>query len=149
MSETQDSQAVHGLRNRRTSLILAVVAAILLVLVFVRLFTHRSPARVAPPQVVKVAQATSGDIPETLTELGTVTPIATVTVLPELSGYLTAVGYREGQDVTKGQFLAQIDPRQYEIDLQQTQAQLLKDQATLAQARSDLARYHQLRAQKA
>ena len=149
MSETQDSQAVHGLRNRRTSLILAVVAAILLVLVFVRLFTHRSPARVAPPQVVKVTQATSGDMPETLTELGTVSPIATVTVLPELSGYLTKVGYREGEDVAKGQFLAQIDPRQFEISLQQTQAQLLKDQALLAQARSDLERFHQLRAQKA
>jgi multidrug efflux system membrane fusion protein len=88
-------------------------------------------------------------MPETLTELGTVSPIATVTVQPQLSGYLTEVGYREGEDVTKGQFLAQIDPRQYEIDLQQTQAQLLKDQALLAQARSDLARYHQLRAQKA
>jgi membrane fusion protein, multidrug efflux system len=148
MSETQDSQAVHGLRNR-TRWILAVVAAILFVLVFVRLFTHQSSAHVAPPQVVKVAQATSGDMPETLTELGTVSPIATVTVLPQLSGYLTEVGYREGEDVAKGQFLAQIDPRQFEISLQQTQAQLLKDQALLAQARSDLERFHQLRAQKA
>ena len=83
-------------------------------------------------------------MPETLSELGTVTPVATVTVLPQLSGYLTEVGYQEGQDVKKGQFLAQIDPRQYEIDLQQAQAALLKDQAALAQARSDLARYHQL-----
>ncbi len=99
--------------------------------------------------MVKVAKATSGDMPEILTELGTVTPIATVTVLPQLSGYLTEVGYQEGQDVTKGQFLAQIDPRQYEIDLQQAQAQLLKDQAILRQAHSDLARYEQLRAQKA
>jgi multidrug efflux system membrane fusion protein len=72
-----------------------------------------------------------------------------VTVLPQLSGYLTEVGYKEGQDVKKGQFLAQIDPRQYEIDLQQAQAALLKDQASLDQARSDLARYHQLQAQKA
>ena len=88
-------------------------------------------------------------MPETLSELGTVTPLATVTVLPQLSGYLTEVGYKEGQDVAKGQFLAQIDPRQYEIDLQQAQAALLKDQASLDQARSDLARYQQLRAQKA
>jgi multidrug efflux system membrane fusion protein len=57
-------------------------------------------------------------VPETLSELGTVTPLTTVTVLPQLSGYLTAVGYKEGQDVQKGQFFAQIDPRQYEIDLQ-------------------------------
>ena len=98
---------------------------------------------------MKVAKAVLGDMPETLSELGTVAPLATVTVLPQLSGYLTEVGYKEGQDVKKGQFLAQIDPRQYEIDLQQAQAALLKDQASLDQARSDLARYHQLQAQKA
>jgi multidrug efflux system membrane fusion protein len=149
MSETQDVQAVKGPRKRRTRTILAVVAAALLVLVLVRLFARKPPARGAAPQVVKVAQATSGAMPVTLTELGTVSPIATVTVLPQLSGYLTQVAYREGQDVAKGQFLIQIDPRQFEIDLQQAQAQLLKDQAALAQARSDLARFEQLRAQKA
>jgi membrane fusion protein, multidrug efflux system len=150
MNAEQDTQAVQRPGKRRTGLILAVaVVAILLVLALVRLFRHESPARGAAPQVVKVAQAASGDMPETLTELGTVSPTATVTVQPQLSGYLTEVGYREGEDVSKGQFLAQIDQRQYEIDLQQTQAQLLKDQAALAQARSDLARFHQLRAQKA
>ena len=70
-------------------------------------------------------------------------------MLPQLSGYLTGVGYREGQDVVKGQFLAQIDPRQYELDLQQAQAALVKDQALLDQARADLARFEPLRAQKA
>jgi membrane fusion protein, multidrug efflux system len=149
MSEAQDTQAVQAPRKHRMKWILAAVAAVLIALVLVHLFTRKPPARSAPSQVVKVAQAVSGDMPETLTELGTVSPIATVTVLPQLSGYLTEVGYREGQDVSKGQFLAQIDPRQYEIDLQQAQAQLLKDQSVLAQARSDLARYEQLRAQKA
>src|ERR1700723_2896854 len=150
MSEEHDTLAAQRPKKRRAGLILAVaVVAILLVLVLVRLFTHESHARGAAPQVVKVAQATSGDMPETLTELGTVSPIATVTVLPQLSGYLTAVGYKEGQDVTKGQFLAQIDPRQFEIDLQQAQAALIKDQATLDQARSDLARYENLDKQKA
>jgi membrane fusion protein, multidrug efflux system len=150
MSEEQDTQAVQRPGKHRTGLILAVaVIAVLVVVVLVRSFTHESPAHGAASQIVKVARAINGDMPETLTELGTVSPIATVTVQPQLSGYLTEVGYREGEDVTAGQFLAQIDPRQYEIDLQQTQAQLLKDQALLAQARSDLARYHQLRAQKA
>ena len=131
-------------------MILAVaVATVLPALVLVRSFTHESHAHGAAPQVVKVAQAIGGDMPETLTELGTVSPIATVTVQPQLSGYLTEVGYREGQDVTQGQFLAQIDPRQFEIGLQQAQAQLLKDQAALAQARSDLVRFHQLREQQA
>lgn len=149
MSETQDTQTVEGPRKHRTRLILAVVAAILLILVLVHLFARKPAAHGAAPQAVKVAQAIKGDMPETLSELGTVTPIATVTVLPQLSGYLTEVGYREGQDVAKGQFLTQIDPRQYEIDLQQAQAALLKDQSALDQARSDLVRYEQLRAQKA
>src|ERR1700681_504188 len=150
MNEEQDTQAGQRPGKRRTGFILAVtVIAGLVVVVLVRSFTHESPAHGAASQVVKVAQAISGDMPETLTELGTVSPVATITVQPQLSGYLTEVGYREGEDVTRGQFLAQIDPRQYEIDLQQSQAQLLKDQSALAQARSDLARYHELRAQKA
>jgi multidrug efflux system membrane fusion protein len=99
--------------------------------------------------VVSVAKAFTGDMPESLQELGTVTPTATVTVLPQLSGYLTEVGYQEGEDVKKGQFLAQIDPRQYEIDLQQAQAILLKDESALEQARADLARYDELRKKKA
>ncbi len=125
------------------------MAAVLLVLVLVHLFERKPAARGGAAQMVKVAKATRGDMPEILSELGTVTPLATVTVLPQLSGYLTEVGYKEGQDVAKGQFLAQIDPRQYEIGLHQSQAALVKDQSALDQARSDLARYRQLRVQKA
>ena len=149
MTETQDALPTTVSRTHRTRWVVGAVAAMLLILVVVHLFATKKPPRAAPPQVVKVAKASVGDMPETLSELGTVTPIATVTVLPQLSGYLTEVGYREGQDVKKGQFLAQIDPRQYEIDLQQAQAARLKDQASLEQARSDLARYHELRSQKA
>ena len=150
MSTTQDTKTAKHSRRRRTGLIVALVAGVLLVIiVLIHLLGRKPPAHGAAPQVVSVAQATSGDMPETLTELGTVTPVATVTVLPQLSGYLTEVGYREGQDVAKGQFLAQIDPRQYEIELQQAQAQMLKDQSALDQASSDLARYEQLREQKA
>jgi membrane fusion protein, multidrug efflux system len=153
MSTTQDARAdetkAKRSRHPRVKWILVGIGVVLLILVLVRLFARKPPAVGAAPQAVKVAQAVSGDMPETLTELGTVTPTATVTVLPQLSGYLTEVGYREGQDVKKGQFLSQIDPRQYQIDLQQTQAQLLKDQAAADQAASDLARYEQLRKQKA
>src|SRR5579862_7711978 len=134
---------------RRPVILFGIVGVVLLALVLVHVFKSKPPAHPTPPQAVKVARAASGDMPESLFELGTVTPTATVTVLPQLSGYLTAVGYKEGQDVAKGQFLAQIDPRQYEINLQQAQASLIKDQASLDQARSDLARYQQLRTQKA
>jgi multidrug efflux system membrane fusion protein len=149
MNATQDTWPDGSPRRSRMGWILGVVAAILLILIAVHIFKPKPPARGTPAQVVKVAQATSGDMPEVLTELGTVTPTATVTVLSMLSGYLTEVGYREGQDVTKGQFLAQIDPRQFEIDLQQAQATLLKDESTLRQAHSDLARFEELRKQKA
>ena len=140
--------AVGYFHERRGLLIAVVVIVLLVILVLFHLFGGKKKKAAAPAQVVSAAAAILGDMPETLSELGTVTPVATVNVLPQLSGYLTAVGYREGQDVTKGQFLAQIDPRQYEISKQQAQAQLSKDQASLAQARADLARYTRLNQQK-
>ncbi|MGH8821283.1 MAG: efflux RND transporter periplasmic adaptor subunit, partial [Rhodoferax sp.] len=135
-------------RNQRSLLIIGIVVVAVIILILLRLFAGKSGKQVFAPQVVSAAAATLGDMPEILNELGTVTPTDTVTVLPQLSGYLTEVAYKEGQDVTKGQFLAQIDPRQYLIDKQQAQAQLAKDQASLGQARADLARYTTLHAQK-
>jgi len=99
------------------------------------------------PQAVGVAKAVAGSMPETVEALGTVTPTATVTVLPQLSGYLTAVGFTEGETVAEGQFLAQIDPRPYQVSLEQYTAQKARDAATLAQALSDLARYETLERQ--
>ena len=135
-------------RSRRGLIIFAVIVLVLVALVVVHLLTRKKPARENPAIVVTVAQATLGSMPVTLSELGTVTPIATVTVLPQLSGYLTEVGYHEGQEVQKGQFLAQIDPRQYQISKQQAEATLAKDRASLAQARADLERYTQLNERK-
>jgi membrane fusion protein, multidrug efflux system len=134
--------------RRRGPLIIAVIVVVLIAFAVLHVLRGKKPVRAAAPQVVTVATATVGSMPETLSALGTITPIATVTVLPQLSGYLTAVGYREGQDVEKGQFLAQIDPRQFEISKQQAQAQLAKDNASLAQARADLARFTQLNEHK-
>lgn len=149
MSATLDAPPSATPRRHRLRWVLTAVGAVLVVIILTHVLSRKKPERVTPPQVVSVAKAVPGDMPETLSELGTVSPIATVTVQPQLSGYLTEVGYREGENVKKGQFLAQIDPRPYQISLQQTEAALLKDQAALAQARSDLARYHELRAQKA
>jgi multidrug efflux system membrane fusion protein len=150
MISTQDASSPSEVPpSHRGRWIVGGLIAVLIIFVIWHILAGKKPVRAAPPQVVKVAKAALGDMPETLSELGTVSPLATVTVLPQLSGYLTAVGYKEGQEVKKGQFLAQIDPRQYEIDLKQAQAALLKDQASLNQARSDLARYRSLQAQKA
>ncbi|HVC02249.1 MAG TPA: efflux RND transporter periplasmic adaptor subunit [Steroidobacteraceae bacterium] len=148
MTESDETTTAHA-RKPRTVWILALIGAALLLIVIVRLIAHKPAHRGMPPQVVTVAQAVRGNMPETLAELGTVTPVATVTVLPQLSGYLTRVGYREGEDVRRGQFLAQIDPRQYQIGLRQAEAQLSRDQAVLGEGRSDLARYLRLRKQHA
>ncbi|MGT2475884.1 efflux RND transporter periplasmic adaptor subunit [Paraburkholderia terrae] len=135
-------------RSRRGLIVLVLIVLVLLALAAVHLLTRKKPSRETPPIVVTVASAVTGSMPVTLSELGTVTPTATVTVLPQLSGYLTEVGYHEGEEVQKGQFLAQIDPRQYQISKQQAQAALAKDRASLAQARADLARYTQLNEHK-
>jgi multidrug efflux system membrane fusion protein len=142
------SKAAGFFHKRRGWLIGGVVIIAVIVLVVIHLLNAEKVKPGTPAQVVSAAKATLGNMPETLNELGTVTPINTVNVLPQLSGYLTSVGYQEGQDVAKGQFLAQIDSRQYEIDKQQAQAQLAKDEASLAQARADLARFTQLHEQK-
>jgi multidrug efflux system membrane fusion protein len=100
-----------------------------------------------PPTTVGVAKATVGSIPITQTALGTVTPMATVQVNARVSGQLFKVGFREGQMVKKGQLLMQIDPRPYQVALQQAQATLAHDQALLAGAQVDLDRYTTLKAQ--
>src|SRR6516164_8785964 len=99
------------------------------------------------PVPVALATVTKGDMPVTLTGLGTVTPLATVTVKTQISGYLTEVAFQEGQMVKKGDFLAQIDPRPYQVALEQAEGQLAKDQALLRNAELDLQRYNTLVAQ--
>ena len=96
---------------------------------------------------VSVAQVTHADVPIYLNQLGTVTPLATVTVTSQVSGFLQSLGFQEGQLVSKGQFLAQIDPRPYEAALLQAEGGLARDQAALAQARLDLKRYRLLLSQ--
>jgi multidrug efflux system membrane fusion protein len=96
------------------------------------------------PQSVRVATVVRGTMPVQLNALGTVTPIATVTVRTQISGQLMNIGFTEGQMVRKGDFLAQIDPRPYEILLQQAQGTLAHDSALLAQAQADLQRYEVL-----
>jgi membrane fusion protein, multidrug efflux system len=93
---------------------------------------------------VGIAVAEKGDVPIVFEGLGTVTPLATVTVKTQINGQLTQIAFREGQLVRKGDFLAQIDPRIYQAQLEQYQGQLVRDQALLADAKLDLARYQKL-----
>jgi membrane fusion protein, multidrug efflux system len=95
-------------------------------------------------QPVGVARIRRGDIRLSLRALGAVTPLTTVTVNTQINGQLMSVGFKEGQLVRKGQFLAQIDPRPYQVALEQDQAQLARDDAALKQAQMDLTRYQTL-----
>ena len=96
------------------------------------------------PEPVAVATIGKGDIRVIVNGLGTVTPIATVTVKTQVNGVLLNVGFNEGQTVKKGDFLAQIDPRPFEAQKAQFEGQLAHDQGLLNQARTDLARYQTL-----
>lgn len=96
---------------------------------------------------VGVAKAASADIPIQVEALGTVTPAATVTVRPQVSGVITQLLYTEGQRVAKGQALAIIDPRSFQASLLQAQGALTRDQAQLANTRVQLQRYQTLLAQ--
>jgi multidrug efflux system membrane fusion protein len=100
--------------------------------------------RGAPATTVGVATATKADVPITVEALGTVTPAATVTVRPQVSGVLQQVLFKEGQLVTKGQLLAIIDPRQFEMSLMQASGQRQRDEAQLENARLTLQRYQTL-----
>jgi multidrug efflux system membrane fusion protein len=100
-------------------------------------------------QPVGVFRAISGDINVTLNALGTVTPLATATVRPQVGGMLVKINFTEGQMVKAGDTLAQIDPRPYQAALDQARGQLARDSATLANAKVDLARYQALLAQNA
>jgi membrane fusion protein, multidrug efflux system len=92
-------------------------------------------------QSVGAAKVGVGQIDETLVGLGTVTPLATITVQTQINGELTEVGFQEGQLVHKGDFLAQIDSRPFEAALHLAQGQLAHDTGLLDQAQSDLARF--------
>lgn len=93
---------------------------------------------------VVVAPAATGDIDITLNALGTVTSLATVTIKSQISGYLVNVAYTEGQVVKKGDLLAEIDDRSYKLALENAQAALARDQASLHSAELDLKRYQDL-----
>ncbi|MBC5783224.1 efflux RND transporter periplasmic adaptor subunit [Ramlibacter sp. USB13] len=93
---------------------------------------------------VGFAVAEAADIPVNLDALGTVTPQATVRVRPQVSGVLTQVLFKEGQGVKRGQLLATIDPRPFEMALQQAVGQRMRDEAQLAAARVTLERFETL-----
>ncbi len=104
-------------------------------------------AKGRPSATVGVSTVGHADMPVVLTAIGSVQPIVNAAVRTQEAGVLFAINFTEGQHVVKGTKLAQIDPRPFQLALQQAQGNLAKDMATLNSARVDLKRYEVLFAQ--
>jgi multidrug efflux system membrane fusion protein len=138
-------------RLRRAIVVVAILLAFVLLAWLLTPHASRQPSggRFAQggPMPVVTARATTGDMPITLIGLGTVTPLATVTVQSQISGQIMHIAFKEGQTVKAGDSLIQIDDRPYQVALEQAQGALKRDKALLANARVDLERYQTLFAQ--
>jgi membrane fusion protein, multidrug efflux system len=120
-----------------------LVAALVVVLVFI----HHEDAKAAAPAPAKItvttATAQKGDIGVYLDSIGTVTPVYTALISSQVNGLVVAVHYTEGQQVSKGDPLIDIDSRPYRATLLQAQGLLERDENILAQAKMDLGRFRQ------
>lgn len=99
------------------------------------------------PTPVGIAAAAKGEVPVVIRALGTVTPLHTVNVKTQITGQLLKVDFKEGQMVKQGDLLAVVDPRPYDVALQQAIGQQQRDEALLKNAQTDLERYRKLVAQ--
>jgi membrane fusion protein, multidrug efflux system len=93
------------------------------------------------PAPVAIETSAKADFPVYLNGLGTVTALRTVTVKPRVDGELVRVAFTEGQLVKEGELLAEIDPRPFQVQLQQAEGQLMRDEALLKNAQIDHDRY--------
>ena len=105
--------------------------------------SKQQQAQAAAPRAVSVAiaQVKVQDVPVYVTGLGSVTAFNTANIKSRVDGQIMKVNFREGQNVKQGELLILIDPRQYEAQLEQAQAQQFRDQAQLRDAKLNLDRY--------
>ena len=136
---------MQGSAALRTAFISAII---LLLFSFAACTSNEGPsrARANTPQTIQVTVATAQkrDLPVYLSGLGSVQAFYTVSVRSRVDGQLVDVRFREGEFVRKGDLLAVIDPRPYQVQLDQAQATLFKDQASLRDARLNYQRYKDL-----
>jgi multidrug efflux system membrane fusion protein len=135
----------HGGSRRRITWIASAIVIALLIWGAFKLFGKSDKAPPPPPPVqATLASARRQDFAVYIGGVGNVLPNQSVTVKARVDGQLQTLGYTEGQDVKAGQLIAQIDPRPFQAQLAQAQAQRGRDAATLANARLDLKRYEDL-----
>lgn len=117
-------------------------SSLLLCVALAALLPACGKAKAPPSAAVPVTVATAGlqSVPFELVAVGTVEPIQTVTIQPQVSGQLNRVGFKEGDEVDRGQVLFQIDARPFEAALAQSQAILARDRAGAVSARQELER---------
>jgi len=148
-----EAVAPHGKRSVRNALLVAgAIVALGIAIWFSAGSGQKSDAsgksaKGRPTTTVGAAPVVRQDMPISLNAIGTVQPIVNATVRTQLAGVLLKIYFTEGQHVTRGTPLAQIDPRPYQLAVQQAQGNLAKDTATLNSARVDLRRYQDLLAQ--
>jgi membrane fusion protein, multidrug efflux system len=136
-------------RHRMAWIVVCGLLLLILAVGALLFFRHREAAQKAAAQAVKpppgipvtTATAKKGSIGVYLDSIGTVTPVNTASITSQVDGQVIAVHYTEGQLVTKGDPLVDIDSRQYRANLLQAQGALERDENVLAQARMDLDRY--------
>jgi multidrug efflux system membrane fusion protein len=102
------------------------------------------PQKARPPAPILAAEATTQTIPVQLEAIGNVEPVTTVSVKSMVNGEVLKVHFKEGQDVSKGELLFTIDPRQAEAALRQSEAAIARTRAQLAKAKTDADRYAKL-----
>jgi multidrug efflux system membrane fusion protein len=147
----------HPRHHKVVWIVVGSVLLLVLVLVFVLILRHHEAAEKAAALArtaatgitVTSATAQKGNIGVYLDSIGTVTPVYTDSITSEVNGLVVAVHYKEGQRVSKGDPLIDIDPRPYLATLLQAQGALERDENVLAQAQMDLERYREAWARKA
>jgi len=139
------ARVASGARRRTVSIALLILGGLgYLGWSYFRQSQTASQARPTPPVPVLAATPRIEDVPVYLDGVGTVRALNTVTVRAQVDGKLTAVNFKEGQDVKAGDVLAEIDPAIYKAQYDQALAKKAQDEAQLANAKIDLARYEQL-----
>ena len=146
----------HGSESHRRKVMWVIIWILLLLVVVVaavlvwRHYEAAKKPKPAPPKItITTATAKTGNIGVYLEAIGTVTPVYTDSITSQVNGLVVAVHYTEGQLVSKGDPLIDIDARPYRATLLQAQGALERDENVLAQARMDLERYREAWARNA